>query len=71
MISFALSDDQKALQETARKFAKAEMAPQAAHYDKLSEFPHKVMAKAFDAGLMNLSVPTDAGGQDSRSLIKS
>jgi acyl-CoA dehydrogenase len=62
MIGFELNDDQKALQDTARKFAKNEMWPAAPHHDKTSEFPHKVIQKAFEAGLMNLSVPTEWGG---------
>ncbi|MCC6809652.1 MAG: acyl-CoA dehydrogenase family protein [Deltaproteobacteria bacterium] len=61
-MGFELSDDQKALQETARKFARNEMWPKAPHHDKTSEFPHEIMKKAFEAGLMNLSIPQDLGG---------
>jgi acyl-CoA dehydrogenase len=62
MIGFELTEDQRALQDTARKFARNEMWPVAHHHDKTSEFPHAVMQKAFDAGLMNLSIPTEWGG---------
>lgn len=62
MIGFELSEDQKALQETARKFARTEMWPVAPEHDKKSEFPHKVLAKAFEAGLMNLAIPAEYGG---------
>ncbi len=62
MIGFGLSDDQKALQETARKFARNEMMPVAGELDKKSEFPQKVLDKAFEAGLMNLTAPTEVGG---------
>jgi acyl-CoA dehydrogenase len=62
MIGFGLSEEQLALQETARKFARNEMWPAAPALDRASEFPHKVLAKAFDAGLINLTIPTEWGG---------
>ncbi len=57
MIGFELTEDQKAMQDTARKFARNEMWPAAPHHDKTSEFPHQTIQKAFDLGLMNLSIP--------------
>ena len=62
MISFALSDDQKQLQELARRFAKEEMAPKAEHHDKTGEFPYDVTKKAWELGLMNTHVPQEYGG---------
>jgi len=62
MIGFELTEDQRALQDTARKFAKNEMQPVSHHYDAKSEFPQKVLEKAFEAGLMNLSLPPEWGG---------
>ncbi len=62
MIGFELSEDQKALQDTARKFARNVMWPAAPELDKKSQFPHEIMQQAFDAGLMNLSIPAEYGG---------
>ncbi|MBS1959482.1 MAG: acyl-CoA dehydrogenase family protein [Bdellovibrionales bacterium] len=62
MISFELSDDQKALQELARKFAKEEMIPKAEHHDHTGEFPREVIKKAWELGLMNTHIPADCGG---------
>lgn len=62
MICLDLSDDQKAIRETARKFGRLEMMPVAAKYDQSMEYPWEVIKKAHEAGLMNLSIPADYGG---------
>ena len=62
MISFELTDEQKQLQELARKFAKEEMAPKAAHHDHTGEFPFEVTKKAWELGLMNTHIPENCGG---------
>lgn len=62
MVEFTLSEDQKSLQELARKFAKTEMAPVAAACDREGRFPEPVYRKAWELGLMNLNVPTEFGG---------
>ncbi len=62
MYGFSLTPEQRALQDTARRFARAEIAPIAARLDETGEFPHDVLAKAFDLGLVNLTVPQELGG---------
>ena len=62
MISFDLTDDQKQLQELARKFAKEEMIPAAEHHDKTGEFPFAVTKKAWELGLMNTHIASEYGG---------
>jgi hypothetical protein len=62
MIDFTLTDDQKQLQELARKFAKDEIAPKAAIHDKEGKFPREVVEKAWEVGLMNTHIPGDYGG---------
>ena len=62
MISFELSEDQKQLQDIARKFAKEEMIPRAELHDRTGEFPHEVVKKAWELGLMNTHVPAEYGG---------
>ena len=61
-MDFKLSDDQRALQEAARRYAKDVVRPKAAYYDRTAEFPKDVIAKAFELGLMNMVVPTEYGG---------
>lgn len=62
MIDFSLTEEQQALQELARKFAREEMAPKAAHHDETGEFPAEIAKKAWELGLMNTHVPPDYGG---------
>jgi acyl-CoA dehydrogenase len=62
MIDFSLTEEQQALQELARKFAREEMAPKAAHHDETGEFPLEVAKKAWELGLMNTHVPPEYGG---------
>ncbi len=62
MISFSLTDEQRMLQETARKFAEQEIRPKAEHHDRTGEFPYEILQKAFDVGLMNETIPEVCGG---------
>jgi acyl-CoA dehydrogenase len=61
-ISFALTDEQKALRELAREFAAKEIRPKEAAYDAAMQHPVDVIAKAHELGLMNLHVPEEYGG---------
>jgi acyl-CoA dehydrogenase len=61
-ISFALSDEQKALRELARDFARKEIRPLAADYDEHTTHPADVIAKAHAIGLMNPHIPEEYGG---------
>lgn len=62
MISFSLTEEQKALQEMAREFAQKEMKPSAAKYDKGEEFPEGIMKKAFEVGFLTCTIPKEYGG---------
>ncbi|NYE58438.1 acyl-CoA dehydrogenase family protein [Carboxydothermus ferrireducens] len=63
MISFELTEEQKAIQKMARDFVRKEIIPIAAEYDEKEEIPWQVIEKVFKAGLMNLHVPVEYGGQ--------
>jgi acyl-CoA dehydrogenase len=62
MIDFSLAEEQTALQELARKFAREEIAPKAAHHDETGEFPREIVKKAWELGLMNTHIPEAYGG---------
>jgi len=62
MVDFALSEEQDELRRVAREFAQNEIAPVAMAFDKTGEFPWEIYRKAYDIGLMNVSVPTACGG---------
>jgi acyl-CoA dehydrogenase len=61
-VSFALTEEQKALRQLAREFAEKEIRPKAAEYDENSTHPVDVIAKAHDVGLMNPHIPEEYGG---------
>lgn len=63
-MDFSLSDDLKALQDSARKFAREVMRPKSAHYDELSEFPKEIIQAASELGLMNMTLPAEVGGNE-------
>jgi acyl-CoA dehydrogenase len=61
-VSFALTDEQKALRDLAHEFAAKEIRPKEAEYDEKMQHPVDVIAKAHELGLMNLHVPEEYGG---------
>ncbi len=61
-MNFSLSDDEKALQETAKKFAREVMRPKAAHCDEKNEFPREIIEQAWQLGLINMTIPQAQGG---------
>ncbi|XP_050311705.1 probable medium-chain specific acyl-CoA dehydrogenase, mitochondrial isoform X1 [Anthonomus grandis grandis] len=60
--NFELSETQKEFQDTARKFARDEIIPVAAEYDRTGNFPWDVYKKAFKLGLINVHIPEELGG---------
>jgi acyl-CoA dehydrogenase len=63
-VSFALTDEQRALRELAHEFAAGEIRPKAADYDEHQTHPADVIAKAHEVGLMNVHVPSEYGGPE-------
>ena len=61
-ISFALTEEQRALRELAHDFAAREIRPKAAEYDEHQTHPADVVAKAHEVGLMNPHIPEELGG---------
>jgi len=61
-LSFALTEEQRMLQDLARDFSRSEIAPVAEHYDRTADFPMPVIQKARQAGLLNINIPVEYGG---------
>ena len=61
-ISFALTEEQRALRDLAHEFAEKEIRPRAAEYDEHQTHPADVIAKAHEVGLMNPHIPEELGG---------
>lgn len=62
MIDFSLTEEQQALIDTARRFAKERVIPVAAECDRDSRFPMDVFQEAWNIGLINPTCPTEYGG---------
>ncbi len=62
MLNFSLSPEQLELQKRAREFALKDVLPIAWYYDEKDETPLEVLKKAYEAGLMNGSIPKEYGG---------
>ncbi|MFN9849851.1 MAG: isobutyryl-CoA dehydrogenase [Alphaproteobacteria bacterium] len=61
-MDFNLTEDQRAIEDAARAFAVAELAPHSARWDEESHFPVDVMRKAAELGFAGLYVREDVGG---------
>jgi acyl-CoA dehydrogenase len=56
------TEEQSALVDTARKFTRDTIIPNAHEYDEKEEFPLPIFQAAFDLGLMNVEIPEAYGG---------
>ncbi|HWA63886.1 MAG TPA: acyl-CoA dehydrogenase family protein, partial [Caulobacteraceae bacterium] len=61
-MDFELSDDQRAIEDAARAFADAELAPHSARWDEDKHFPVDVLKKAAELGFAGIYVREDVGG---------
>jgi alkylation response protein AidB-like acyl-CoA dehydrogenase len=59
---FDFTEDQKLIQQTAREFAREEIAPTAVQRDKDGTFPTEIVAKLGELGFMGMMVSPDYGG---------
>ncbi len=62
MFDLNLTDEQQDLVNTAREFARKEIAPVAGHLDEEGKFPDEIMNRAFATGLLNFEIPEAYGG---------
>ena len=67
-MEFQLSDEQQQLRDEVRRFADEEIRPVAGTYDVNEEYPHEVMEKAAEMGLLAPHVPVEYGGVDYTAL---
>jgi acyl-CoA dehydrogenase len=62
MLNFSLSEEQSALAETARRFARERIIPAAPAADRDAHFPREIFEEAWRLGLINTTVPAEYGG---------
>jgi alkylation response protein AidB-like acyl-CoA dehydrogenase len=70
-MDFELTEEQRAIRDLARDFAKNEIAPIAAKLDETGEFPVENVKKMGELGLLGIQVPPEygGGGLDSVSYV--
>ncbi len=61
-MDFELSDDLKALQDMARRFAAEHVAPGARKWDREADIPRDLVAKLAALGFLGIFTPTEYGG---------
>jgi alkylation response protein AidB-like acyl-CoA dehydrogenase len=61
-MDFELTAEQREVRALAREFALAEVAPIIRRFDETHEFPHEVLAKLGQTGLLGALVPEQYGG---------
>jgi alkylation response protein AidB-like acyl-CoA dehydrogenase len=61
-MDFALSDEQKMVQEMARDFAENEIKPKAPELDKSERHPAEIVQKMAELNLMGIAIPDVYGG---------
>ncbi len=61
-MDFSLTDEQRAIQETARDFARQEIDPIVDEIDESQRFPREVMLKAGELGFLGILFPERYGG---------
>jgi len=61
-MDFDLTEEQKMIQDTIRKFADEEIAPVASENDKKALFPREIFQKLAELGFMGTPIPEEYGG---------
>jgi alkylation response protein AidB-like acyl-CoA dehydrogenase len=61
-VDFELAAEQREIQAVARDFAVAEIEPHAAEWDRLRGFPHELLDKLGELGLLGVCIPEELGG---------
>ena len=64
-MDLAFSPEQEELVRALRQFARRELAPHSARWDKSGEFPWEAWRRMGELGLLGLRVPAAHGGQES------
>ena len=61
-MDFQLSDDQLAIRDMVRDFARKEIAPKALEWDEAQHFPRDLFAGLGELGLLGILIPEELGG---------
>ena len=67
-MDFALSPQHEEIRRTVRSFAEREIMPVADEMERKGEFPHDLVRRAAELGLLGVPYPEDVGGTGLDSL---
>lgn len=67
-MDFELTDDQRAIEDAARRFAREKLAPYAAEWDEKEIFPVETLREAAALGFAGIYVKGDVGGSEMSRL---
>jgi butyryl-CoA dehydrogenase len=63
-MDFMLTEEQKMMKDTARKFAEERVKPGAAERDKTHQFPTEILKECAELGFMGVAIPEQWGGAE-------
>jgi acyl-CoA dehydrogenase len=61
-MDFRLNEEQQMYVDTVRRFVRNEILPNILQIDKSHQFPHGIIGKAWELGILNLSIPKEIKG---------
>jgi alkylation response protein AidB-like acyl-CoA dehydrogenase len=61
-MDFSFSEHHSILRQSVREFARAEIQPHARQWDKEERFPHEIVPKLAEMGLLGIRIPEEYGG---------
>jgi alkylation response protein AidB-like acyl-CoA dehydrogenase len=61
-MDFDLTEAQRILQQSVADFAAREVKPRAARWDREGQFPHEIVPKLAELGLLGMTIPEQYGG---------
>jgi alkylation response protein AidB-like acyl-CoA dehydrogenase len=61
-LDFELPESHRLLRQTVRDFAEREVAPRASEWDREERFPHEIVPKLAELGLLGIKIPEAYGG---------
>ncbi|HVT26361.1 MAG TPA: isobutyryl-CoA dehydrogenase [Rhizomicrobium sp.] len=67
-MDFELTEDQRAVEDAARRFAREKLAPHAAEWDEKEIFPVETLREAAALGFAGIYVKSDVGGSEMSRL---
>jgi alkylation response protein AidB-like acyl-CoA dehydrogenase len=67
-MNFELTEDQRAVEDAARRFAVEKLAPHAAEWDETAHFPVDVLREAAALGFASIYIKGDVGGSEMSRL---